>query len=116
MRHGTSPWQVAIVALILLLAIPSGYSTMNFLLAETPEQATARGRSMPAEWEAGVWNHGKYLKWYRISEHPWMFGGGCVGLLAAVGTLLMAAAGSQTPEAKRELELLQQQVERLKSP
>jgi len=108
-----APWRVAIVAILLLLSVPSGYSTLNFVLAETPEQAAARGRSMPAEWEAGVWNHGRYLRWYRISSHPWLFGAGCLGLLAAAGVLVMGALGSKTPEAKAELERLQREVERL---
>lgn len=55
-----SPWKVAVVAILLLQTIPSGTVMMNFLMAETPEQAAARGRSMPADWEAGVWDHGRY--------------------------------------------------------
>ncbi|MGV3722527.1 MAG: hypothetical protein ACO1SX_16595 [Actinomycetota bacterium] len=114
MTGSVSPWKLGITALLLALAIPSGYSTMNFILAESPEAAAAKGRSMPAHWEAGVWNHGRYMRWYRIESHPWLFGAGCLGLIAAAGVLLLAAAGSNTPEAKAELERLQREVESLR--
>jgi hypothetical protein len=113
MTGSVSPWKLGITALLLVLAVQSGYSTMNFILAESPETAAAKGRSMPADWDAGVWNHGSYMRWYRIESHLWLFGAGCLGLAAAAGVLLMAAAGSNTPEAKAELERLQREVESL---
>lgn len=112
--RSVSPWKLGCVALLLLLALPSGFSTINFIIAETPEAAAAKGRSMPAHWEAGVWNHGRYMQWYRMDSHPWLFGAGCLGLIVAAGILLVGAAGANTPEAKAELDRLRSEVERLR--
>jgi hypothetical protein len=80
-----------VVAVLLFQAVPSFYVAMNFLMAETPEQAAARGRSMPPGWSAGVWNHGRYMRWDAISEQPWRFGAACFGLGAAATTLFLGA-------------------------
>jgi hypothetical protein len=98
-----SLWRTLVVALLLLQAVPSFYVAMNFLMAETAEQAAARGRAMPPGWSSGVWNHGRYLRWDSIGEQPWKFGAACFGLGAAVTTLFLGAlfsgAGSRDEQA-----------------
>ena len=84
-------WRLIVVAALLVQAVPSFYVAMNFLMAETPEQAALRGRSMPANWSAGVWSHGRYIQWDPISAQPWRFGASCFGLGAAAATLFLAA-------------------------
>lgn len=56
-------------------------STICFLMAETPQQAAQKinqgfsycGALMPETWEAGVFNHGSYVKWYSLNKHPFLF-------------------------------------------
>lgn len=84
-------WRSIAVAALLVQAVPSFYVAINFLMAETPEQAALRARSMPANWSAGVWNHGRYIQWDTISDQPWRFGASCFGLGAAAATLFLGA-------------------------
>ena len=84
-------WRLIAVAALFVQAVPSFSVAMNFLMAETPEQAALRGRSMPPHWSAGVWGHGRYLQWDTISDQPWRFGAACFGLGAAAATLFLGA-------------------------
>ena len=48
---------------------------MNFLHAMSPTEANSySGPKIPTNWEAGVLNHGGYIQWYLISNHPFAFG------------------------------------------
>lgn len=88
-------WRLIVVAALLVQAVPSFYVAMNFLMAETPEQAALHGRSMPANWRASVWSHGRYIQWDTISAQPWRFGASCFGLGAAAATLFLGALFSR---------------------
>lgn len=45
-----------------------------FVVAETPQEAALQGKSMPANWSAGVpWRGGGYTEWYTISDAPFLF-------------------------------------------
>ncbi len=47
---------------------------MWFLVAITPEEALARGYPpIPVGWEAGVFDHGRYIKWLLPENHPILF-------------------------------------------
>lgn len=83
--HGISPWRLIGVMAAMAIWFGSAYVTMNFVTAETPEQAELRGERMPAGWSAGVWNHGRYLRWYRIQDNPWLFAAGLLGFPAGFG-------------------------------
>ncbi len=51
-----------------------GFCIMNFMVAMTPEEAIARGYSpIPAGWEAGVFNHGSYIRWLLPENYPILF-------------------------------------------
>ncbi|MBL8077643.1 MAG: hypothetical protein JNM55_06760 [Anaerolineales bacterium] len=59
---------------------------MNFLRALTPAEAIAQGYpAMPADWEAGVWDHGHFYQWYLPQNHPWLF---VVSLIVGVGPVI----------------------------
>jgi hypothetical protein len=54
-----------------VVALPAFFSTINFIVAVTPEQARD---ALPAGWSAGVMNHGDYYHWWTIQERPYFFG------------------------------------------
>ena len=59
---------------------------INFLVADTPTEALSKWHiALPADWEAGVMNHGEYFRWYTISGHPFFFAGALLWLGDAVG-------------------------------
>ena len=70
-----------IISCLLLVLIPIAVITfvagtcsiLSFVFAITPEEAIERGDSIPADWEAGVFNHGEYYRWYTIEKHPVLF-------------------------------------------
>ncbi len=54
---------------------PLFYCVVNFVVAQTPEQALAAAQlPIPTGCEAGVMNHGKYICWYTMHHHPFAFG------------------------------------------
>jgi len=64
-----------------LAIFPLGYCILNFLVAETPAEAMRLGDPpIPSTWEAGVMNHGQYIRWFSIEAHPLIFWS-LVGLL-----------------------------------
>lgn len=77
-------WSLILALLALGTFFYSGYSILNFLMAETPEQALLKGRKMPPEWSAGVWSHGRYIEWYTISDRPVLFALSCFGILVPI--------------------------------
>jgi hypothetical protein len=59
----------AVIAFALSIVV-----VLLFLAADTPEEAALRGWfPLPAACEAGVLNHGAYLCWFTIREHPLWF-------------------------------------------
>jgi hypothetical protein len=76
--------------LSLALLFGSGIlTTMCFIGAVTPEQGLRKGYPpMPAHWEAGFWNHGSYVQWLNIWEHPFLFA-------LSVSSLIIGAFGLQ---------------------
>ncbi len=71
-----------IAVILFFVAI---FSILSFLMAETPEQALNQGYSspMPENWDAGVFSHGSYYKWFTIGEQPILFGFSIILFFAA---------------------------------
>jgi len=67
------------------------FATVSFFAAESREEITAKGYTIPAEWEAGVMNHGHYYRWYLPENHPFLFGV-CVSVLAGLLAFLVSRA------------------------
>jgi len=60
-----------------------GFFLMNFQHAMTPIEALALGYSpMPFDWEAGVFSHGSYFRWYLPGNHPVLY---AVSWIMAIG-------------------------------
>jgi hypothetical protein len=72
-------------AIAFLISLPAFVSAVNFIDAETPQQAIARnGKPLPPGWTAGVMNHGEYYRWWTIQERPVLFGLSALSLVAAI--------------------------------
>jgi len=63
----------ALQVVAFLIAFPASFSTINFVIAVTPEQANANNLPLPLGWTAGVMNHGSYYRWWTIQEKPLLF-------------------------------------------
>jgi hypothetical protein len=58
----------------LILFIPGAYFVTSFESAMTPSEAISKGyESMPQDWEAGVFQYGKYTQWYLPEKHPLLY-------------------------------------------
>jgi hypothetical protein len=78
----------ALFALALVNALAALYSIVNFFEADTRAEALRKyGMTLPPRWDAGVMNHGQYVQWYSISQHPFALGASVLWLAAAVGAL-----------------------------
>jgi hypothetical protein len=67
-------FKVFVILLTLVGWMAAGITTINFMVAVTPEQARAKNLPLPSGWTAGVWNHGSYYHWWTIQERPFLFG------------------------------------------
>jgi hypothetical protein len=94
------PWRKAIASMLAhpvewmlsALALVNGFAAVfclvNFFEADTPAEALKRhGMTLPPRWDAGVMNHGRYVEWYSIAQHPFAFGASVLWLAAAIGAL-----------------------------
>jgi hypothetical protein len=59
------------------------FSTICFLVAESPEEAMNKRRQtpMPPTWEAGVYTRGFYIQWLSLGKHPFLFALSVAGLV-----------------------------------
>lgn len=81
----THPVAAFFQVLFGLAAFIGFFCVLNFIVAETPNQGLAQyGVEMPPDWEAGVMNHGRYIRWYLISRHPFAFAGAIAWLVGAL--------------------------------
>lgn len=97
-RH-LSRWKNLVAFAVMMACFLSVFS---FLAAVTPEQS---GGKMPANWSAGVMNHGHYYEWYTIADRPRLFTGSCIGLVASTlylwGSIILACLEEEDEQAKR---------------
>jgi len=75
-----------------LLAIPCFVCVINFVAAERP---SGQNGKMPANWSAGVMNHGHYFEWYTISDQPLFFAASVIGFILAWSYLVFVVHKSQ---------------------
>ena len=68
--------------LVLCMAI-TAYTTIMFLAVDSRHEVENRHLTLPANCEAGVWNHGSYLCWYTKREHPLWFALSLGGFIVA---------------------------------
>lgn len=58
----------------IILFFISTLSLLSFLSVVTSEEALNRGYPpLPGNWEAGVFSHGSYYKWFTIVDQPILF-------------------------------------------
>jgi hypothetical protein len=80
---------LATIFMVVGWVFPSFFSTMSFFAAETPEEARAQGMNLPSDWDAGVRNHGKYYRWWSISDRPFLFACSIGGLATGLASIWM---------------------------
>lgn len=88
----------------LLLWVPlvgAFYGAVSFLASKPIHSIDLQGKSLPAEWEAAVPNHGKYLQGYLVSNHPFAFSVVIAVLLCAV-YLLFRVHKAQSAQRQAE--------------
>jgi hypothetical protein len=84
---------LSLEALGLALALCGFLSTAAFLSSAIPAEAARHSSiKIPAECEAVVLNHGHYLCWYTISNHPFLF---CLSVASLVAGPLVFRVGRQ---------------------
>jgi hypothetical protein len=77
-----------VAEVLLFLPLLAGFvGIISFLAAAPLSTLDLRGKSLPADWEAAVPNHGKFLPGYLIANHPIMFAFTIVLLLGSVAVL-----------------------------
>jgi len=80
-----------LISIAIVVFVIGAFSVLSFIFAITPQEAIERGmKPMPATWEAGVFNHGEYYRWYAIERHPILF---MISALMVIGpSIFMAIA------------------------
>ena len=82
------PILLALGCLSVLAFAASILGVLMFIGAETPEQAVSRGLAVvPPGCEAGFYEGGRYVCWYRWSGHPILFALNIALLLAFAATM-----------------------------
>lgn len=86
--HNAKSIILLLIAIILFLI--ATLSLLGFFAVVTPEEALNRGYPpMPENWEAGIFSHGSYYKWFTIAEHPILFGFSILLFFAAWGVTIV---------------------------
>jgi hypothetical protein len=88
-----------VTTLLWLPLIAAFYGTISFLAAQPIASLDLQGKSLPANWEAAVPNHGKFLQGYLISNHPVAFSLS-VAVLLGGNYLLYLVQRAQLAQAK----------------
>lgn len=63
------PLIYAIEVLLWLLLLTGFYGAISFLAAKPVTAFDLQGKSLPADWEAAIPNHGEFVEGYLISNH-----------------------------------------------
>lgn len=79
-----------ILPIAIILFLIATLFLLGFFAVVTPEEALNRGYPpMPRNWEAGVFSHGSYYKWFTITEQPILFGFSILLFFAAWGVTIV---------------------------
>ena len=93
------PLLYAVELLLWLPLLASFYGTVAFLASKPIHSLDLQGKSLPANWEAAVPNHGKYLQGYLVSSSPVAFAL-VVASLLCLGLLLYQVHKAQVVQRR----------------
>ena len=57
----------------VVVGVPSFMSIVSFCASESRSAIASKGCVPPEGWPSGVFNHGTYYGWWRISDNPILF-------------------------------------------
>ena len=92
-RHDPRRWLAGLVTEVLGLTLFAFglVSGLLFLSADSPAEAARRGLAkLPVQCEAGYFNHGSYVCWYTIADHPLLFAASIATLVVGASTFAWA--------------------------
>jgi hypothetical protein len=89
------PLLYVLEALLWVPLLVGFVSTTAFLFAEPIAVLNAKGASLPATWEAALYNHRKYVEWYLRGTHQFEFGVSVFALITSAGAMLLTHLAQQ---------------------